>query len=82
MGDILLMIIERVGLFIILLSLFPYIRILIWLLHNILIPPFVLQLLVENALCHAFPKKQLLCQIGIHVYAKQKVTCYFLPLFV
>ncbi|WP_242221951.1 sensor histidine kinase [Bacillus cereus group sp. BfR-BA-01380] len=40
-------------------------------LHNILLPPFVLQLLVENALRHAFPKKQPLCQVGIHVYAKQ-----------
>ncbi|MGG2064907.1 LytS/YhcK type 5TM receptor domain-containing protein [Bacillus sp. S14(2024)] len=40
-------------------------------LHTILLPPFVLQLLVENALRHAFPKKQPLCQVEIHVYAKK-----------
>ncbi|GGE80835.1 sensor histidine kinase [Priestia taiwanensis] len=40
-------------------------------LHTILLPPFVLQLLVENALCHAFSKKQPICLVEIHVYAKQ-----------
>lgn len=36
-----------------------------------LVPPFVLQLLVENALRHAFPKKQPLCQVDVHVFEKE-----------
>ncbi|MFD3450520.1 LytS/YhcK type 5TM receptor domain-containing protein, partial [Microbacteriaceae bacterium 4G12] len=39
--------------------------------ENILVPPFVLQLLVENALRHAFPKKQSVCQVEIHAHTKQ-----------
>ena len=38
-------------------------------LQTILLPPFVLQLLVENALRHAFPKKQPICEVEVHVYA-------------
>lgn len=40
-------------------------------LHKVLLPPFVLQLLVENTLRHAFPKKQPICQVEVHVYAKE-----------
>ncbi|MGH0940329.1 two-component system sensor histidine kinase LytS [Bacillus mycoides] len=36
-----------------------------------LVPPFVLQLLVENALRHAFPKKQPVCQVEVHVFEKE-----------
>ncbi|PFN28163.1 sensor histidine kinase [Bacillus cereus] len=39
-------------------------------LKTTLVPPFVLQLLVENALRHAFPKKQPLCQVEVHVFEK------------
>lgn len=45
-------------------------------LHKVLLPPFVLQLLVENALRHAFPKKQPICQVEVHVYAKEDMI-YF-----
>ncbi|WP_433773378.1 two-component system sensor histidine kinase LytS [Bacillus wiedmannii] len=40
-------------------------------LKTTLVPPFVLQLLVENALRHAFPKKQPLCQVEVHVFEKE-----------
>lgn len=40
-------------------------------LNTILLPPFVLQLLVENALRHAFPKKQPICQVEVHAYTDQ-----------
>ena len=36
-------------------------------LKTTLVPPFVLQLLVENALRHAFPKKQPVCEVEVHV---------------
>jgi len=39
-------------------------------LQTILLPPFVLQLLVENALRHAFPKKQPICQVEIYAHAQ------------
>ena len=31
----------------------------------------MLQLLVENALRHAFPKKQPVCQVEVHVFEKE-----------
>ena len=37
-------------------------------LKTTLVPPFVLQLLVENALRHAFPKKQPVCEVEVHVF--------------
>ncbi|MDM5191059.1 sensor histidine kinase [Bacillus sp. DX4.1] len=43
-------------------------------LNTILLPPFVLQLLVENALRHAFPKKQPKCQVEVHAYADQDMV--------
>lgn len=39
-------------------------------LKTTLVPPFVLQLLVENALRHAFPKKQPVCEVEVHVFEK------------
>ncbi|MGW8263654.1 ATP-binding protein, partial [Bacillus sp. LR--39] len=36
-------------------------------LEQIEIPPFVLQVLVENALRHAFPKKQDICKVTVCV---------------
>ncbi|HDR7781057.1 TPA: two-component system sensor histidine kinase LytS [Bacillus wiedmannii] len=40
-------------------------------LKTTLVPPFVLQLLVENALRHAFPKKQPVCEVEVHVFEKE-----------
>ncbi|MEW4149702.1 two-component system sensor histidine kinase LytS [Bacillus thuringiensis] len=40
-------------------------------LKTTLVPPFVLQLLVENALRHAFPKKQPICEVEVHVFEKE-----------
>ncbi|ABS24143.1 sensor histidine kinase [Bacillus cytotoxicus] len=39
-------------------------------LKTMLIPPFVLQLLVENALRHAFPKKQPICQVEVYAHVE------------
>ena len=39
-------------------------------LENILLPPFAIQVLVENALRHAFPRKQDVCKIEIFVKLK------------
>ncbi|MEC1262834.1 sensor histidine kinase [Bacillus swezeyi] len=35
------------------------------------IPPFILQLLVENALRHAFPKKQKVCTVKVYVCSER-----------
>ncbi|MGY1465086.1 two-component system sensor histidine kinase LytS [Bacillus toyonensis] len=40
-------------------------------LKTTLVPPFVLQLLVENALRHAFPKKQPVCEVEVHVFERE-----------
>ncbi|MBE7098332.1 MULTISPECIES: two-component system sensor histidine kinase LytS [Bacillus cereus group] len=40
-------------------------------LKTTLVPPFVLQLLVENALRHAFPKRQPVCEVEVHVFEKE-----------
>ncbi|KFN04509.1 sensor histidine kinase [Bacillus clarus] len=43
-------------------------------LKKTLVPPFVLQLLVENALRHAFPKKQPVCEVEVHVFEKDDMV--------
>lgn len=46
-------------------------------LKTTLVPPFVLQLLVENALRHAFPKKQPVCEVEVHVFEKKEGMVHF-----
>lgn len=38
--------------------------------QDILLPPFILQILVENALRHAFPKSQKNCRVDIQIRSK------------
>lgn len=40
-------------------------------LEDVLVPPFVLQVLVENSLRHAFPRKQPECKVDIRIFKNQ-----------